>query len=351
MNLMGPFRFDMLTHPWFLLLLIPVALLLIAELVTKPYGALQVSTGDTMARLRRRGRTLPRILPPLLRALALTCLIVALARPLNGLRPRIERADVIDILLCVDVSGSMTAEDFEVEGIGRRDRLYVTKQAVRDFVQTRKGRSDDRFGMDRLGLILYAAHAWMQCPLTLDYGVFERELDAVIIDRNDEKTNRTAIGSAVGLAISRLIKSEAKSKVIILLTDGINNHGSLDPITAAQLAKDYDIRVYTIGAGSPTGGRGTRRTLLGTQSIRTSDPIDENTLQRIASITGGKYYRAENVDTLQGAYQEINELETTEVEIGEAYEYEDGFVPYALLGALAISVSVFTRRRWFESIP
>ena len=295
MSLLNLFRFDILTHPWVLLFLIPAVILLIAEVTMRPFGALSVSTGDSLANLRRRGGSMVRLIPPVLRAVALALLIVALARPLNGMRPRIQRADVIDIVLCVDVSGSMTAEDFAVEGVGRRDRLFVTKEAVRDFIYTRKARASDRFGVDRVGLILYAAYAWMQCPLTLDYGVFERELDAVAIDRNDEKTNRTAIGSAIGLAVSRLNKSEAKSKVIILLTDGINNHGNLDPITAAQIAKDYGIRVYTIGAGSSRGGRMTKQTMLGIQSIRSTDPIDENTLQRIARISGAKYYRAENV--------------------------------------------------------
>jgi Ca-activated chloride channel family protein len=187
--------------------------------------------------------------------------------------------------------------------------------------------------------------------LTLDYGVFERELDRVVIDRNDEKTHSTAIGSAIGLAVANLDKSEAKSKVIILLTDGNNNSGNLDPITAAQVAKKFGIRVYTIGAGSPSGGVVMQNTLFGQMSTTSRAPIDEETLRRIANITGGKYYRATDTKSLRGAYQEINELEATEIEIGDVYDYDDGFVPYALAGTGLMVVAIFSRRRWFESVP
>jgi Ca-activated chloride channel family protein len=266
------------------------------------------------------------------------------------MRPRVESAEVKDILLCVDASGSMLERDLRV-GNRLRNRLYVTKEAVSDFVDDRKIRSTDRYGLDRLGLVLYGSRAWIQCPLTLDYGVFERELDRVQIDRNDEKTQRTAIGSALGLAVANLDKSEAISKVIILLTDGINNSGNLDPITAAEIAKEFGIRVYTIGAGSTSGGVATRNTPFGPISTGSGAGVDEETLRRIASITGGKYYRATDTKSLRGAYQEINELEATEIEIGNVYDYDDGFVPYALVGTGLMAVSILSRRRWFESVP
>ena len=350
MNLLRPFYFELLTHPWILTLVAGVAVLFVAEVLARPSGALSVSTGETLARIRGRSRTILRRLPALLRAIGLILLIVALARPLNGMRLRSERADVVDILLAVDISGSMTAEDFIVDG-HRRDRLFVTKLAVRDFIDTRKARPDDRYGLDRVGLILYGSYAWMQCPLTLDYGVFEHELDRVVIDKNEDKSRRTAIGSALGLSVSKLNKSEALSRVIILLTDGINNHGNLDPITAAQVAADYGIRVYTIGAGSPEGGLVTQQTLLGPMTVGRSDPIDEDMLKRIAEISGGKYYRATDLETLQGAYQEINELEATEIDIEDVYDYDEGFVPYAIAGTVAMLGSIFSRRRWFEAIP
>ncbi len=350
MRWLGPFGFDVLAHPWMLVFLVLVLALLVLELTARPHGVLTISTGETMARVNRHKKAFLRRLPAVLRAAGLALLIVALARPLTGMRPRVEAVDIRDIVLCVDVSGSMTADDFIV-GDKRRNRLWVTKEAVRHFINSRKLHREDRFGADRVGLVLYAAHAWMQCPLTLDYGVLERELDALEIDKDDQKSHRTAIGSAIGLAISKLDKSEAKSKVIILVTDGINNHGNLDPITAAQVASDFGIRVYTIGAGSTDGGRVMRDTMLGPIVRPAGDPIDEASLQRIASISGAKYYRAVDMESLTGAYQEINELETTEVKIGDVYDYSDGFMPWALLGTVATTASIFVRRRWFEAIP
>ena len=340
MSLLDPLYFNTLKQPEVLLLLIGVATLFVAEITARPSGVLTISTGETLRRIRGNGNKLLRHLPAILRAVALAFLVVALARPLSGMRPRVENAEVRDIMLAVDVSGSMTSEDFVEDG-KRRDRLYVTKAAVRDFINNRKARVTDRYGTDRVGLLLYASYAWIQTPLTLDYGLLEHDLKRVYIDQRDEKHNRTAIGSAIGLAVSNLSKSQAESKVIILLTDGINNHGSLDPITAAEIAKRYNMRIYTIGAGSPA-----RRSAVGRDN-----PIDEDTMKRIASTTGGKYYRATDLESLREAYEEINELETTEVELGEIYEYDEAFVPYALVGAVAMLLSVFMRRRWFEAIP
>ncbi len=340
MSILEPLYFNTLKHPQVLLLLIGVAILFIAEITSRPSGVLSISTGETLRQIRGKSKTLLRHLPAVLRAVALAFLLVALARPLSGMRPRVENAEIRDIMLAVDVSGSMTSEDFVEDG-KRRDRLYVTKAAVRDFINNRKARVTDRYGTDRVGLLLYASYAWIQTPLTLDYGLLEHDLERVYIDQRDEKHNRTAIGSAIGLAVSNLSKSPAESKVIILLTDGINNHGSLDPITAAEIAKRYDMRVYTIGAGSPA-----RRSAVGRDN-----PIDEDSMKRIASTTGGKYYRATDLQSLREAYQEINELETTEVDLGEVYEYDEAFVPYAVVGMVAMLLSIFTRRRWFEAIP
>lgn len=341
MSFLGPLYFQALKDPQWLFLLIAVVLLFAAEIFARPSGALSISTGETLAALRSRTRSLLRHLPAILRAVALAMLVVALARPLTGMRPRVESAEVRDIMLVVDVSGSMTAEDFQDTTGTRRDRLYVTKAAVQDFVQNRKARPTDRYGTDRLGLLLYASYAWIQTPLTLDYQLLEHDLSQVVIDQRNEKHNRTAIGSAIGLAVSNLTKSAAESKVIVLLTDGINNHGSLDPITAAELAQRYAMRVYTIGAGSPVSRTASPR----------DNPIDEETMKRIAEITGGKYYRATDLATLREAYDEINALETTQIDLGEVYDYDEGFFPWALTGAVLMLASIVTRRTFFEAIP
>lgn len=333
------FDIDTFKNPEALWLLVPTVLLFFAEWRARPHGVVSVSTGEILAELHATGAEWVRKVPSVLRILGLVLLILALARPLNGMRPRIESAEVRDIILAVDVSGSMTANDFEIGG-KLRDRLFVTKLAVLDFIESRKADADDRFGLDRVSLLLYASYAWIQTPLTLDYGLLEHDLGQVSINQNNEKHNRTAIGSAIGLGLSNLLKSEAESKVIILLTDGINNAGELDPITAANLASDRGIRVYTIGAGA------TSRNAFGGQN-----PIDEAAMQEIAEITDGKYYRATDLESLQQAYREINELETTEIELGQVYDYDEGFMPYALFGTLLVISSIMTRRKWCEAIP
>lgn len=348
MSLLQPFRFHMLGDPWLLLVLVAVLALLVAELLRRPGASLTVSTGNVLARVRSTKHTLVRHLPALLRALGLALLVIALARPMQGLERRTDRAAVIDIMLCVDVSGSMKATDFFAQG-QPRDRLYVTKAAVRDFIDSRKVKGGDRYGLDRIGLVLYGTYAWTQCPLTLDYAVLEREVEKADVAQDIQKT-QTAIGSAIGLAVSRLRDSEAKSKVIILLTDGINNSGQLDPITAAHLAAEYGIKVYTIGAGSAEAG------IIQTQSIfgltpRRTDPIDETTMKTIADVSGGKYYRATDTESLRAAYDEITRLEVTEIDVGEFFEYKEGFVPYASAGLIVIVLSTFARRRWFDPIP
>lgn len=350
MDLVRPFTFSALMSPWALVLLAGVAAILAAEFTARAPGSVDLSTGETLARIRGRAKDMKRRTPALLRAVGLALLVIALARPITGYQVRKDRANVIDIMLCVDVSGSMKSQDF-VSGGQRHDRLFVTKQAVRDFLNSRKERSNDRFGLDRIGLVLYAKYAWTQCPLTLDYGILEHELDRTEINVEDEKAQRTAIGSAIGLAVSRLRKSEAKSKVIILLTDGLNNAGELAPMTAAGLAKDFGIRIYTIGAGSLEGGLVPVQGLFGPFLQRTTEGIDEEALKKIAAATDGQYYRATDVQTLREAYQEINRLETTEVELDDYYEHTEGFVPYAVAGTLLMLASVFARRYWFEVIP
>ncbi len=348
--MMHAFYFEKLMHPEALLLLPAVALLLGAEWFAKAPGALSISTGEILGRIRSRGLPWMRRLPALLRACGLALLLVALARPLSGLRPRIEHADVVDIMLCVDVSGSMRAMDFSTGG-RPHDRLYVTKAAVHDFIDSRKMRIHDRFGVDRLGLILYAGYAWTQIPLTLDYGAIEQGLDDAKVESGEPLKNGTAIGSAIGLAASKLKDSKAASKVIILLTDGQNNKGELDPITAARIAAEYGIRIYTIGAGSDGQVFIPRQTPLGEQIVRMRIPVDAESLTKIAQATGGKFFRATDSSAIQKAYVEINELETTPIEVMGYVDYEDRFLPWAAAGALLMGLSLFSRRMWFDPIP
>lgn len=342
-ELLQSFAFGTLAHPWALLLLVPVVLLALLESFAGAPGAVTISTGSALSRLGVRARRSWRAIPALVRCAGLSLLVVAMACPLAGYQIRKDRTGVIDIMLCVDVSGSMRQTDFVMDG-EPRDRLYVTKQAVRNFIDSRRERQTGRFGLDRVGVVLFSGIAWTQCPLTLDYDILEKSVeDAQIAPENKQGT---AIGSALGLAVRRLSQTEAKSKVIVLLSDGRNNRGELDPLTAAQLAKEYGIRVYTIGAGSP------EPTMVqnGFFPVQ-SEAIDDEMLKKVAGTTGGRYYLATDTTALMNAYSEINALETTEIDLGDYYEFKEGFMPYLAAGAGLTLLAVFLRRTVFEVVP
>lgn len=349
MTLVNWFSFNTLQQPGWLWAAPLLVLLLIAELVAKGPSAIRMSTGARLAWMVKEGRSWTRFLPPLLRCAGLGALLLAMAGPLNGFRQRAEHADVIDIMLCVDVSSSMAGADFVI-GTDTANRLDVTKIAVANFIQSRRLVPEERFGVDRLGLILYAGIAWTACPLTLDYTILEHEVGRVEpASERDMGKSGTAIGSAIGLAVRRLSQSEAKSKVIVLLTDGVNNRFQLDPLTAAQIAAEYKIKIYTLGVGPVEVDQ--RMGNVSARARTQGNVVDEETLRNIASATGGAYYRATDLDSLEQAYREINSLEPTQIDSGALYDYEEAHRPWVGLGALLLAMAVFSRRLWFEVLP
>ena len=256
-----------------------------------------------------------------MRALVLILLVFALARPQAGSGTESVLSEGIDIVLAIDVSGSMKAEDFKP-----KNRLAVAKEVVADFIT---GRTSDRIGM-----VVFAADSFTQCPLTLDYNVLLGLLDSVEIGMIDER--RTAIGMAVATAANRLRESDAESRVVILLTDGRSNAGEIDPITAAQAAAALDIKIYTIGAGTPEGGLvPVDDPIRGRRYLRVENDIDEETLQKIASLTGGRYFRATSEGMLATIYERIGELEKTKIEVKHFTTYEE-LAPRLMLMALVV---------------
>ena len=259
------------------------------------------------ADIRRGGRW--RHVLPVLRLLALTALVVAFARPRAGVTSENVLTEGIDIVLVLDISSSMLAEDLEP------NRIDAAKQVAADFVSGRLN--------DRIGLVVFAGQAFTQVPLTLDYGVgrdLMAELDVGMVE------DGTAVGMGLATAIKRLNESVAESKVVVLLTDGRSNRGEIDPLTAAQMAQALGVRVYTIGAGS----RGTARVpvddpLMGRRYATVRVDVDEETLAEVASITGGQYFRATDTESLASIYQEIDELETTEIEVRNFTRYTELF--------------------------
>lgn len=268
------------------------------------FPALAVARGAGLAAGRLPARALSA-----LRVAALALLVVAAARPQGGHRRVEVSSEGVDIMIGLDVSGSMRAEDFRP-----RNRLHVAKEVVRSFVEGRAS--------DRIGLVVFAAQSFLQCPLTLDYGVLEDVLKGVDIGMLEDGT---AIGSALASAVNRLRTSEAKSRVVILVTDGVNNAGNIDPLTAARLAAAMKVKVYAVGVGRP-GARvpyPVDDPLFGRRVVPMEAPLDEKTLKEIASTTGGAYFRASDPEALREIFQRIGELEKTKIESVEYVDYEE----------------------------
>jgi Ca-activated chloride channel family protein len=268
---------------------------------------------DVQPSLRQRLR----FLPLALRFACLALLVLALARPQAGATSTDVETEGIDIILTLDISGSMNAVDMTPETRGATapgdvSRLDVAKAAAREFIQGRTS--------DRIGLVIFAGQALTQCPPTLDYNVLLRFLDEVHIGMLEDNT---AIGTAIVTTVNRLRESEAKSRVVILLTDGANNAGTVDPITAAKVAKAVGIKVYCITAGRDENARFPVDTFFGRQYVRQHTPIDEKTMQQIAEITGGMAFRATSPEKLSAIYREIGAMERTKMETKEYVEYSE----------------------------
>lgn len=282
-------------HPWFLLLLVAVPVLFL-WLVVKRRGAVIYSDLSFLAGAPNRARWWA-LVPAGLYSVSLLFMVVALARPQQGRRFEEVEARGVDIVLCMDISGSMQAEDFSP-----KNRLAVAKERAKEFIAKRKG--------DRIGLVVFSATSLTQCPLTLDKRILEELVDRLDFGMLEDGT---AIGLGLASAVARLKDSKAKDRVIILLTDGVNNTGDIDPLTAAEAAASLGIRVYTIGVGSkgevpfPVQYEIFGRRVTRYQRVRID--LDTETLQRIADITGGKFFLATDGAGLGQIYEEISRME------------------------------------------
>jgi Ca-activated chloride channel family protein len=272
------------------------------------------------------------------RCLGLLLLILAMARPQSGREGREILSQGIDIILALDVSSSMEAKDLANQ---RRTRLEVSKDVVAEFVADRAN--------DRLGLVVFAGESYTQCPLTLDYDVFKGFLEGVEIA--EEEWDGTAIGLGIATAVNRLRESEAQSKVIILLTDGKNNRGEIDPLTAAKAAKAVGVRIYTIGAGSEGTIMQEQSSIFGKRFVPVKVEIDEETLKEVADITGGRYFRATSAEKLEGIYEEIGDMEKTEIKIREYVDYQELFAKFLWPGLMLLMVEVGLATTRFRRLP
>ena len=288
-------------------------------------AAIRISTVAGVLHAPKTVRHFLRHLPFALRAAAFALLVVALARPQDIEQNVRTNTEGIDIVLAIDVSASMLARDF------RPDRITAAKEVAGSFVA-------DRYG-DRIGLVVFAAEAFTQSPLTTDQSTLQTLLARIRSGLIDD--SGTAIGNGLATAINRLRESEAKSKVSILLTDGVNNRGQIAPMTAAEIARAQGIRVYTIGVGTEGTAPYPAVDIYGQPTgdvVMAKVEIDEKTLGAMADLTGGKYFRATDNAKLKAIYDEINQLEKSKVEVTERISYHERFLVWALaaLGALLL---------------
>lgn len=275
-----------------------------------------------------------RDVPIALRLAALALFIIALARPQAVSSRENVSTEGIDIVLVLDISGSMLAEDFSP------NRLVAAKQVADEFVDGRVN--------DRIGLVIFSAESFTQCPLTTDYPVLKSLLKEV---KNGMIADGTAIGLALANGVNRLKDSEAKSKVMILLTDGVNNRGEIDPITAAKIAATYNIRVYTVGVGAQGEAPYPVETPFGIQRRLIPVDLDEKTLTAVADMTGGKYYRATDNRKLKAIYKEIDQLERSKIEVTAYKRYTELFYNWLAAGLLALLMEVVLGATVLRKIP
>lgn len=288
-------------------------------------AAIQISTVEGVARAPKSVRYYLRHLPFALRAATFGLLVVALARPQQIEQNVRTSSEGIDIMLAIDVSASMLARDFEP------DRITAAKEVAGSFIS-------DRYG-DRIGLVAFAAEAFTQSPLTTDQSTLQTLLAQIRSGLIDD--SGTAIGNGLATAINRLRESDAKSKVVILLTDGVNNRGEITPITAAEIAKAQNIRVYTIGVGIEGMAPYPAVDMFGNITfVKQKVEIDEKTLTAMAEMTGGRYFRATDNAKLKAIYDEINQLEKSKVEVTEHLSYHEQFLAW-VLAALGLLLAEF----------
>ena len=321
--------------PWFFALfaVLPVLIFFYIRPPFRTQGSLLVS-GIRAFGSGRTWKTMLRHILFAFRMLALSCIIIALARPQTGSEQQITSGEGIDIVFCLDISGSMLAQDFTP------NRMDAAKQVASDFI--------DRRPTDRMGLVIFAGESFTMCPLTTDHSVLKSQLFNV---QSGLLEDGTAIGSGLATGVERLRSSTSKSKVIILLTDGENNGGSIDPNTAKEIAKSFKVRVYTVGMGTEGFAPVPVQTSAGVIMQREKVSIDEKLLTQIANETGGKYFRATDNDNLGAIYKEIDRLEKSKFEVTTFTHYTEKFLPFVLAALGFLVIEWILRFTLFRKFP
>ena len=322
-------EFENPKYLFLLILLIPLIIWYVLKL-RRMQATFKISTKAAFEKAPTTLRVYLRHLPFALRVVILGLLIIVLARPQSVNSSDVSNSEGIDIVMALDVSGTMLAQDF------LPTRLEAAKKVAAEFINDRPN--------DKIGLIVFAGESFTQCPLTTDHRILLNQLNGVkygIIE------DGTAIGLGLANSVNRLKDSASKSRVIILLTDGSNNAGQIAPLTAAELAAAYGIRVYTIGIGS----RGTAKAKVGGQVYDVPVDIDERTLTEIASIASGEYFRATDNTSLKTIYDKIDEMEKYHISVNTVTKRKELYFPFALMAVLLAVGELVLRRTWLRSFP
>ncbi len=325
-------------YPLFLYLIIPVVAIMIWYYWRKNKKLTpEISYSWSSAAFKNMEPTIKERLihfPFILRTFAIIALLLAMARPQSFTTGEDISTEGIDIVMLLDISGSMLAEDL------KPNRLEAAKNVIKDFINERVS--------DRIGLVIFARESFTQCPLTIDYGVLKSLLKQV---KSGMLEDGTAIGTAIANGVNRLKDSKAKSKVMILLTDGVNNSGEIDPITAAQIANKFAIRIYTIGLGTEGMAPYPVQTPFGIQYQNVPVQIDEKTLKQISSITDGKYFRATSNRKLRAIYKEIDKLEKSKIKVTSYRHAHELFYSWLELGLLFLLLELVLRHDYLRTNP
>ncbi|MEG1718166.1 MAG: VWA domain-containing protein [Bacteroidales bacterium] len=269
-----------------------------------------------------------------LRILAIISIIVALARPQSKMKNSTQNIEGIDIVMAMDISGSMLAEDFHP------NRLESAKEVAKEFIQAREN--------DRIAVVAFSGEAYTQCPLTIDKDILTNRLKEL---KSGLIADGTALGDGLAVSLNRVRNSNTKSKIIILLTDGVNNMGSIDPLSAADMANLYGIRIYTIGVGTIGTAPYPYQTPFGIQYQNVEVQIDETLLDNIAQNTGGKYFRATNQDKLKKIFSEIDQLEKTKIEVMSFEHSSEEYKPLLWVALLFLGLELICRMFVFKTLP
>ena len=325
-------------HPWLLLLLIIIPLMIAWYLwkYHKQKPALQFSNISLFRGTRKTFRQRTRPILFALRLVAVAAIVLALARPQSKLSRQEIKVEGIDIVLAMDVSGSMLAEDF------KPNRLEAAKKVAADFIDGRKN--------DRMGLVVFAGEAFTQVPLTIDHNVLLKQLSSL---KSGMVKDGTALGDGLATAINRIKDSEAKSKVIILLTDGINNQGSVDPQSAAEIAALFNIRLYTIGVGTQGLAPYPMRDPFGHVRYQNVPvELDEHLLTEMAQATrDGHYFRATNKKSLQQIFHQIDEMEKSKIDVTQYAQAKDEYFPLIVIAAIALLLELLLSLLYYRTTP